>query len=37
MVPHKTKIEHDGKPYVEAKTIEVKISEKLDDSVFEKP
>ncbi|HTU92158.1 MAG TPA: hypothetical protein VMF69_18900 [Gemmataceae bacterium] len=37
MVAHKVKVERDGKPYVEGETIEEKISEKLDDSVFEKP
>jgi hypothetical protein len=37
MVPHKITIERDGKPYVEAEVTEVKNSEKLDDSVFEKP
>ncbi len=37
MVAHKVTIEHDGKPFVESEVTEVKISEKLDDSVFEKP
>ncbi len=37
MVAHKVTIKRDGKPFVEGETIEVKISEKLDDSLFEKP
>jgi hypothetical protein len=37
MMPHKITIERDGKPFVESEVIEVKNSEKLDDSVFEKP
>jgi hypothetical protein len=37
MVAHKVTIERDGKPYVETETTELKISEKLDDSLFEKP
>lgn len=37
MVAHKVTIERDGKPYLENETTEVKISEKLDDSLFEKP
>jgi hypothetical protein len=37
MVPHKVTIERDGKPYMEVEITEVKISEKLDDSLFEKP
>lgn len=37
MVAHKATIERDGKPFVEGEDTEVKISEKLDDSVFEKP
>jgi outer membrane lipoprotein-sorting protein len=36
MVAHKITIKHDGKPFVEGE-MEVKPSEKLDDSVFEKP
>ena len=37
MVPHKVAIKRDGKPFVDSEVIEVKVSEKLDDSVFEKP
>jgi hypothetical protein len=37
MIPHKVTIQRDGKPYVEGELIDVKITEKLDDSVFEKP
>jgi hypothetical protein len=37
MVAHKVKIERDGNPFVEAEITEAKVSEKLDDSVFEKP
>lgn len=37
MVAHKATIERDGKPFVEGEDTEVKIAEKLDDSVFEKP
>jgi hypothetical protein len=37
MIPHKVTIERDGKPYVDAEVTEVKLSEKLDDSVFAKP
>jgi hypothetical protein len=37
MIPHKITIQRDGNPYVEAIVTEVKISEKLDDSVFDKP
>ncbi|HZV03647.1 MAG TPA: hypothetical protein VE999_01025 [Gemmataceae bacterium] len=37
MLPHKITVEHDGKPFVEVEVTEVKNSEKLDDSVFEKP
>jgi hypothetical protein len=37
MVPHKVTIERDGKPYVDAEVTEVKLSEKLDDSLFAKP
>ena len=37
MVAHKVTIEHDGKPFVDGQIIEVKLAEKLDDSVFEKP
>jgi len=37
MVPHKITIEHNGKPYVEGEVVEVKIAEKLDESVFAKP
>jgi outer membrane lipoprotein-sorting protein len=37
MVAHKVTIKHDDKLFVEGETMEVKMSEKLDDSVFEKP
>lgn len=37
MIPHKVTIERNGKAFVEAEVTEVKIAEKLDDSVFEKP
>lgn len=37
MVAHKITIERDGKPYVDGESIEEKVAEKLDDSVFEKP
>jgi hypothetical protein len=37
MVAYKVTIERDGKPFVEAENTEVKVSEKLDDSVFDKP
>jgi hypothetical protein len=37
MIAHKALIERDGKPYVEGEVTEVKVSEKLDDSVFAKP
>ena len=37
MVAYNVKVERDGKPYVESEVIEVKVSEKLDDSLFEKP
>ena len=37
MVAHKVTLQRDGKPFVDSETIEVKFSEKLDDSVFEKP
>lgn len=37
MVPHKVTIKRDGEPFVESETLEVKVSEKLDDGVFEKP
>lgn len=37
MVAHKVTIKHDGKPFVESETTEVTLSEKLDDSLFEKP
>jgi hypothetical protein len=37
MIPHKVTIQRDGKPYVEGELIDVKNTEKLDDSVFEKP
>lgn len=37
MVAHKVTVQRDGKPYVEGETTEEKVSEKLDDSVFEKP
>jgi hypothetical protein len=36
-VAHKVTIEHDGKLFVEGETTDVKLSEKLDDSLFEKP
>lgn len=37
MVPYKITIQRDGKAFVEAEVTEVKVSEKLDDSVFGKP
>ncbi|MGH7171907.1 MAG: hypothetical protein ACRELG_16655, partial [Gemmataceae bacterium] len=37
MVAHKVIAQRDGKPFVESETTEVKLSEKLDDSLFEKP
>ncbi len=37
MIAHKVTIKRDGKPFVEQEVTEVKVSEKLDDSVFEKP
>jgi outer membrane lipoprotein-sorting protein len=37
MVPHKFTLKRDGKPFVDSETLEVKVAEKLDDSVFEKP
>jgi len=37
MYPHKITIKHDGKPFVEGETLEVKFFEKLEDNVFEKP
>lgn len=37
MVAHTVTIKRDDKPYVDGETTEVKFSEKLDDSVFEKP
>ncbi|HEY7330507.1 MAG TPA: hypothetical protein VH592_22900 [Gemmataceae bacterium] len=37
MVAHRVTIERDGKPYVDSEVTEVTLSEKLDDSVFEKP
>lgn len=37
MVAYKVTLERDGKPFVEAENTEVKVSEKLDDSVFDKP
>lgn len=37
MVAHKVVIERDGKPYVEAEISDVKLSEKLDDNLFDKP
>jgi hypothetical protein len=37
MVPYKITIKRDGKRFVEAEVTEVKLSEKLDDSVFAKP
>jgi outer membrane lipoprotein-sorting protein len=37
MVAHKVTIKHDDKLFVEGETTEVKLSEKLDDSLFEKP
>jgi len=37
MVAHKIDIKRDGKQFVEAEMSEVKLSEKLDDSVFTKP
>lgn len=37
MVPHKIALQRDGKPFVESETTGVELSEKLDDSLFEKP
>lgn len=37
MVAYKITVQRDGKPYVDGEMTEVKLSEKLDDSVFEKP
>lgn len=37
MVAHKATVQHDGKPFIDSEVTEVKISEKLDDSLFEKP
>jgi hypothetical protein len=37
MIAHKASIQRDGKPYVEGEVSEVKISEMLDESLFEKP
>jgi outer membrane lipoprotein-sorting protein len=37
MVAHKVTIKHDGKLFVEGESTDVKLSEKLDDSLFEKP
>lgn len=37
MVAHKITIKRDDKPFVDGELTEVKISEKIDDSVFEKP
>lgn len=37
MVAYKVTVQRDGKPYVDGEMTEVKLSEKLDDSVFEKP
>lgn len=37
MVAYKTTVERDGKPFVDGEVTEVTVSEKLDDSVFEKP
>ncbi len=37
MIPHKAIIHRDGKPYVEGEVSEVKLAEKLDDSLFAKP
>jgi outer membrane lipoprotein-sorting protein len=34
---HKVTVKRDGKPFVETETSDVKVSEKLDDSNFEKP
>jgi hypothetical protein len=37
LVAHRVTIERDGKPYIDGEATEVTLSEKLDDSVFEKP
>lgn len=37
MVPHKLTLKHDGKLYVEGEILEVKLFEKLEDNLFEKP
>jgi hypothetical protein len=37
MVAHKVNVERDGKPFVDTEVTEVKISEKLDDNLFDKP
>ncbi len=37
MVPYKTTVQRDGKPLVEGEVTDVKLSEKLDDSLFTKP
>ncbi len=36
-IAHKVTIKRDGKPFVDAEVTEVKLSEKLDESVFDKP
>jgi outer membrane lipoprotein-sorting protein len=37
MTAHKVTIRYDGKTYIESEVTDVKYSEKLDDSVFDKP
>lgn len=37
MVPYKTTIKRDGNPFVEGEVTEARVSEKLDDSLFQKP
>jgi hypothetical protein len=37
MVAHKVTVERDGKPFVEGGVSDVKVSEKLDDNLFDKP
>jgi hypothetical protein len=37
LIAHKLLIKRDGNKYVDAEVTEVKVSEKLDDSVFAKP
>jgi outer membrane lipoprotein-sorting protein len=36
-VAHKVTVKRDGKPFLDSESSDVKVSEKLDDSTFEKP